>query len=90
VLTEPGAMRAGLNWYRAYDFLKQSAVKIEVPTLFIWSTADPALGRDGADWTAEHVAAPYRFVVIEDGLHWLPETHAGEVSRLILEQVSAN
>jgi pimeloyl-ACP methyl ester carboxylesterase len=90
VLTEPGAMRAGLNWYRAYDFLKQSAAKIEVPTLFIWSTADPALGRDGAEWTAEHVATAYRFVVIEDGPHWLPETHAGEVNRLLLEQVATN
>lgn len=88
VLTEPGAMRAALSWYRAYDFLGQSAAKIEVPTLFIWSTGDPALGRDGAEWTAEHVAAPYRFVVIEDGPHWLPETHAGEVSRLLLEHLA--
>jgi len=89
VLTEPGAMRAGLDWYRAYDFLGQSAAKIEVPTLFIWSTGDPALGRDGAEWTAEHVAAPYRFVVIEDGPHWLPETHAGDVNRLLLEHLKS-
>ncbi len=87
VLTEPGAMRAALNWYRAYDFLKQSAAKIEVPTLFIWSTGDPALGRDGAEWTAEHVKAAYRFVVIADGPHWLPETHAEEVNRLLLQHV---
>ncbi len=87
VLTEPGAMRAALNWYRAYDFLKQSAPAIEVPTLFIWSTGDPALGRDGAEWTAEHVKAAYRFVVIADGPHWLPETHAGEVNRLLLEHL---
>ena len=88
VLTEPGAMRAALNWYRAYDFLKQSAATVEVPTLFIWSTGDPALGRDGAEWTAEHVKAAYRFVVIADGPHWLPETHAGEVNRLLLEHLS--
>jgi pimeloyl-ACP methyl ester carboxylesterase len=88
VLTEPGAMRAALGWYRAYDFLGQSAAKIEVPTLFIWSTGDPALGRDGAEWTAEHVAAPYRFVVIEDGPHWLPETHADEVNQLLLEHLA--
>lgn len=88
VLTEPGAMRAGLAWYRAYDFLKQSAAPIEVPTLFVWSTGDPALGRDGAQWTAEHVKAAYRFVVIEDGPHWLPETHAGELNRLLLAHVA--
>ncbi len=88
VLGEPGAMRAALGWYRAYDFLGQSAAKIEVPTLFVWSTADPALGREGAEWTAEHVAAPYRFVVIEDGPHWLPETHADALNRLLLEQLA--
>jgi pimeloyl-ACP methyl ester carboxylesterase len=88
VLTEPGAMRAGLDWYRAYDFLTQSAAKIEVPTLFVWGTGDPALGRDGAEWTGEHVAAPYRFVVIEDGPHWLPETHAAELNALLLEHLA--
>ncbi len=87
VLTEPGAMRGGLNWYRAYDFLGQSAAPIEVPTLFIWSTGDPALGRDGAEWTGAYVKAAYRFVVIEDGPHWLPETHANEVSELLLAQL---
>lgn len=86
-LTEPGAMRAALHWYGAYDFLKQSAAKIEVPTLFIWSTGDPALGRDGAEWTAENVNAAYRFVVIADGPHWLPETHAEEVNELLLAHV---
>lgn len=90
VLSEPGAMRAGLNWYRAYDFLKQHAAPIAVPTLFVWSTGDPALGREGAEWTAEHVEAPYRFVVIQDGPHWLPETHAGEINRLLLDHVRAN
>ncbi|MCA9511998.1 MAG: alpha/beta hydrolase [Myxococcales bacterium] len=90
VLTEPGAMRAALSWYRAYDFHAQSAPAIAVPTLFVWSTEDPALGRDGAEWTAEHVTGPYRFVVVEGGPHWLPETHADEVSRLLLAHVAAN
>ncbi len=89
VLTEPGAMRAGLDWYRAYDFLGQSAARIRVPTLFVWSTADPALGRDGAEWTADYVDAPYRFVIIEDGPHWLPETHPQELNRLLLEHFDA-
>lgn len=90
VLTEPGAMRAGLDWYRAYDFPMQSAPNVVVPTLFIWSTADPALGRDGAEWTKEYVDAPYRFVVIENGPHWLPETHPNEVNALLLEHVADN
>lgn len=90
VLTEPGALRAGLDWYRAYDFERQSAPPIRVPTLFVWSTEDPALGRDGAEWTAEFVEAPYRFVVIEGGPHWLPETHAETVAELLLEHLRAH
>ncbi|MEZ4333048.1 MAG: alpha/beta hydrolase [Myxococcota bacterium] len=90
VLTEPGAMRAGLDWYRAYDFERQSAPAIRVPTLFVWSTDDPALGREGAEWTADSVEAAYRFVVIEGGPHWLPETNAPELDRLLLDHVRRN
>lgn len=88
VLTEPGAMRAGLAWYRAYDFLAQSAPAVVVPTLFVWSSGDPALGRDGALWTADFVKAAYRFVVLEDAPHWLPETHPGEINAALLDHLT--
>jgi len=90
VLTEPGAMRAGLDWYRAYDFERQSAASIRVPTLFLWSTNDPALGREGAEWTRDHVKADYRFVVVEGGPHWLPESHPEVVNRELLEHLRAH
>lgn len=37
--------------------------------------------------TAEHVEAPYRFVVLDAG-HWLPEREPTEVAALIVEQVT--
>jgi hypothetical protein len=32
-----------------------------VPTLYIWGSADQALGETAALGTAEHVTAPFRF-----------------------------
>ena len=53
------------------------------PTTFVWGRSDPALGRVGAERTADVVRGDYRFVEL-DGGHWLPETHAGEVAAEIL------
>lgn len=90
VLTDPGAMSAALNWYRAYDFRTQHAEPITVPTLFVWSTDDVALGREGAEWTAEYVTGPYRFVVIEGAPHWIPESHADAFTSELLAHLRAH
>ena len=77
-------MTAALAWYRALPFSARSAVrKIEVPTLYVWSSADAALGRRAAEATGDQVSGPYRFEVLEGFTHWLPETAPGLVSSLI-------
>lgn len=83
------AMRAGLNWYRANitdrSSLTPSAVgSISVPTMFIWSDADTALCREGAEATGDYVDAPYQFHVIERVNHWVTENAPEEVSALLL------
>jgi len=88
VLTEPGAMTAALNWYRA---MKTSDVDglapIVVPTLYIWSTGDPALGRTAAEATAEYVAGSYRFEILEGVSHWIPEQASADLGRLVLDHL---
>ncbi len=88
VLTQPGAMQAALNWYVAADI---SAVEglgpIPMPTLFVWSTEDPALGREGAEWTAEYVEGPYRFEVLEGVSHWIAEEAPDQLNALLLEHL---
>lgn len=44
-MREPGALTAGLNWYRAMPLMDPRATggKITVPTMFVWSDDDPAL-----------------------------------------------
>jgi pimeloyl-ACP methyl ester carboxylesterase len=90
VLTQPGAMQAALNWYVAADV---SAVEglgpITVPTLFVWSTEDPALGREGAEWTAEYVEGPYRFEVLEGVSHWIPEEAPDRLNELLLQHLAS-
>jgi pimeloyl-ACP methyl ester carboxylesterase len=89
-MREPGALTAALNWYRALPLSRPSAAigRIRVPTLFVWSTGDTALGRAAAERTAAWVDAPYRFEVLEDVSHWIPETAPDVLNRLLVEHLS--
>ncbi len=88
VLRQPGAMQAALNWYVAADLtLVEGLGAITMPTLFVWSTEDPALGREAAEWTAEYVEGPYRFEVLEGVGHWIPEQAPDRLDALLLEHL---
>lgn len=85
-LGSPEAIGSALNWYRATGpYMIEGLAPIDVPVLHIWSTEDPALGRDGAERTAGHVRGPYRFEVLEGIDHWIPEHAADETNRILLE-----
>lgn len=91
LLSEPGAMQAALNWYRAADVgLVSGLGPITTPTLFIWSTEDVALGRMGAEATAHHVEGPYRFEVLDGVSHWISEEVPVRTSKLLLEHLAAS
>jgi pimeloyl-ACP methyl ester carboxylesterase len=88
-MLQPGAMTAALNWYRAVDIASVKGIgPIKTPTMFVWSTADPAIGRAAAEDTARHVDGPYRFEVLEGIGHWIPESAADELTRLLLDHLS--
>lgn len=73
-LSEPGALTATLNWYRAMGPELATTPPTAVPTTFVWGSQDLAIGRYGAERCADHVTGDYRFVEVEAG-HWLPDTH---------------
>lgn len=81
-----GMLRGALNWYRSIDF-DRAIGTVSVPTLFIWGSADQALGEAAALGTAQHVAGPYRFERVEGGSHWLLHEHAEYVSTHIIQHV---
>ena len=61
---------------------------IEVPTLFVWSDQDPAIGPEGAYATERYVTGPYRFVVLEGVGHWIPEMAADRFSAELLSHLA--
>ena len=88
VLTQPGAMTAALNWYRAADLgLVEGLGPITTPTMYVWSTYDPALGREAAEATAAQVEGPYRFEVLEGVSHWIAEEAPDALNALLLEHL---
>jgi pimeloyl-ACP methyl ester carboxylesterase len=86
-LSEPGALTAALNWYRALDFDARIG-PVTTNTLFIWGSADHALGEVAARNTAEFVKGPYRFVLLEGRSHWLLEEAPDAVLVPLLEHLS--
>ncbi len=91
VMTEPGALTAGLNWYRASDVgLVEGLGPITMPAMYVWSTADIALGREVAESTAAFVDGPYRFEVLEGVSHWIPEEATAELNALLLDHLQAH
>lgn len=92
LLSEPGALQAALNWYGAMNLGPGGAAvtPIGMPTMFVWSTEDTALGREGAELTEKYVEGPYRFEVIEGVSHWIPEEAADQLNALLREHFAAN
>ncbi len=87
-LLEPGAMRAAINYYRALSPRRTLAVgRITVPTLYVWSTNDLALGPVAARATGGEIDGPYRFEVLDGVGHWIPETCVDELSGLVLDHL---
>jgi pimeloyl-ACP methyl ester carboxylesterase len=82
-------LTGGLNWYRATQVHAPEG-PIAAPTLYVWSTGDVALGREAAEGTAAQVEGPYRFVVLDDVSHWIPEVAAEELDDLLLEHLAAH
>ncbi len=87
-LSSPGALTAALNWYRANDLREATPSEpVAVPTMYVWSTGDIALGRRAAEATAGYVSGPYRFEVLEGVSHWIPDVAADRLTRLLLEHL---
>ncbi|HVX21828.1 MAG TPA: alpha/beta hydrolase [Acidimicrobiales bacterium] len=87
VLTQPGALTGALNWYRAMGAIGDVG-PVAVPTLYVWSTDDPALGRRAAETTVDWVTGPYRFEILDGVSHWVPEEGAPDLTRLLLEHLA--
>jgi pimeloyl-ACP methyl ester carboxylesterase len=73
-MRDPATLTAALRWYQAARFGEGAGVPaVEVPVVYVWSSADAAISRAAAERCVEHVAGPYRFVELEGVSHWIPD-----------------
>jgi pimeloyl-ACP methyl ester carboxylesterase len=89
VLSAPGALTAALNWYRAMSSATRLD-KVGVPTTYVWSDGDVAVGSTAADACAEFVSGDYRFVTIAGVTHWIPEQAPEQLAAAILDRITAS
>jgi pimeloyl-ACP methyl ester carboxylesterase len=86
VLSAPGALTAALNWYRAMS----SGPRVDpvgVPTTYVWSDGDVAIGRTAAEACADFVTGDYRFVQLPGVTHWIPEQAPGQLATAIIARI---
>jgi pimeloyl-ACP methyl ester carboxylesterase len=90
-MREAGALRGGLSWYRGAWLPGGPRVadrdgRTHVPTTYVWGRRDAALGPRAARLTGDQVAAPYRFVDLDEN-HWIPEVAPDALVREVLAAV---
>jgi pimeloyl-ACP methyl ester carboxylesterase len=94
-LSRPGALTAGLNWYRANmhpgrQLRNGPAVpSVAAPTLGVWSDGDRYLTEDGMLRSAEFVTGPWRYERVSGASHWMQLDQPELVNRLLLGHLSA-
>ena len=88
-IVDDGALRGGLGYYRSVVRASpgQLGGKITVPTTYVWSDDDVALGRKGAEINHRWVAAPYELEVFEGASHWLLDERPAELAASIIKRV---
>ncbi|WP_018680698.1 alpha/beta fold hydrolase [Actinokineospora enzanensis] len=85
-LSEPGALTAALNWFRAERW-NVAPDLVSVPTMYVWGTEDVTVGSTAAFGCAKWVNGPYRFELVEDVSHWVPEEAPDLMTGLLLDHL---
>ena len=77
VFSQPGALHAAINWYRACNGHARALDDdsfvfgpVSTPTLLLWGKDDPYVRRMAFDLAPPHMTGPYRTVEVDAG-HWL-------------------
>lgn len=86
-LSAPGALTAALDWYRAMSS-STPVDPVGVPTTYLWSDGDVAIGPTAAEACADQVTGDYRFVELPGVSHWVPEQAPEAVAQAVLDRVS--
>ena len=85
--SQPGAMTAMINWYRAaarYQTRMPEDARVKVPTLMLWGMKDVALShrmaRPSMDYCDEG-----NLILFPDATHWVQHDSAEEVNHYLID-----
>jgi pimeloyl-ACP methyl ester carboxylesterase len=94
-LARPGALTAGLNWYRA-NARPESQLRERPPfpsvaaaTLGLWSDRDHYLVEEAVAGSGEYVIGEWRYERIDGASHWMQLDAPERVNELLLEWFGA-
>jgi pimeloyl-ACP methyl ester carboxylesterase len=89
--SQPGAMTAMLNWYRAaarYPLEIANGMRVPARTLILWGVKDAALSRRMARPSLDY-CDDGNLVFFPDASHWVQHEEADEINRQLLAFVSS-
>src|SRR3954452_560408 len=90
-LAEPGALTAGLGWYRANAHPRTLVAEpmhfppIACPVMGVWSTGDIALTESQMKNSGRYVEGPWRYERLDGPGHWMQVEAADRVNDLLLD-----
>ena len=93
-LSRPGALTAGLNWYRANVDVETWGPagwvlpRVPVPTLGVWSSGDAYLTEVQMVASGGYVDAPWQYLRVEGASHWLMLDRPAHISRILVDYLT--
>jgi pimeloyl-ACP methyl ester carboxylesterase len=84
-----GAFSSALMWYRGIPFSdpRVTGGRVRVPTAFVWSDRDVAVGPQGGRLNPRFVDAPYQYVELTGVSHWIPTQAPQQLAQAILARI---
>ncbi|MDF2824469.1 MAG: putative hydrolase or acyltransferase of alpha/beta superfamily, partial [Mycobacterium sp.] len=81
LLADAGLLEHALKYYQAMSLTKPTVLgDINIPTTYLWSAGDFAVGRVAALGCAALCRADYRFSELREATHWLPDEAPRQVA----------
>jgi pimeloyl-ACP methyl ester carboxylesterase len=90
-LSRPGALTAGLNWYRANAaphvlLMRPRALpRVQAPTLAVWAGWDMYVTEAQVARSSAYVSGSWRYERLEGVSHWLPLDNPARINTLLIE-----
>lgn len=89
LMSDRATATGAVNWYRALRLRDApGAGRVTVPSLYVWSDKDVALGRQAAERTRDFVDGDYTFVELSGVSHWILDDAPDELADAVLAHLA--